>query len=45
MDATVIITYNSFYNYEWIVENSRLTVATQNATKNIKIDKNKIIKS
>jgi UDP-N-acetyl-D-glucosamine dehydrogenase len=34
-DAVVIVTDHSSYDYNWIVDNSRLVVDTRNATRNI----------
>jgi len=45
MDVVLIVTDHSSYNYEWIVENSKLIVDTRNATSNIKTNKHKVIKA
>ncbi len=41
-DCVVIVTDHSTYDYQWIVDNSRLIVDTRNATKKIKTGRNKI---
>ena len=45
MDAVVIVTDHSSYDFEWIVKNSKLVVDTRNATKNVKVGREKIIKA
>ncbi len=45
MDAVVIITDHSSYDYEWIVKNAKLTVDTRNATAAITTAKHKIVKA
>lgn len=44
-DAVVIITDHSAYNYDWIVKHSKLVIDTRNATKNVKIGREKIVKA
>lgn len=44
MDCTVIITDHTCYDYDWIVQSSRLILDTRNATKNVKEGKEKILK-
>jgi UDP-N-acetyl-D-glucosamine dehydrogenase len=46
MDAVLILTNHSVYNYEWIAEKSNLIIDSRNATKNTKKiwNKNKIVK-
>ncbi|MGE3537033.1 MAG: nucleotide sugar dehydrogenase [Candidatus Tectimicrobiota bacterium] len=43
-DCVVITTNHSTYNYDWIVEQSRLLVDTRNATKHVKDGRDKIHK-
>jgi len=38
-DCVIIATNHSTYNYQWIVENSRLVIDTRNATRGIRSDK------
>jgi UDP-N-acetyl-D-glucosamine dehydrogenase len=45
MDAVLIITDHSDYDYEWIVQKARLVVDTRNATCNVKSNKDRIIKA
>ena len=45
MDAVVIVTDHSSYNFEWIVKNARLVVDTRNATRDVKTGREKIIKA
>jgi len=45
MDAVLLITDHSDYDYEWIVKNSKLVLDTRNATQNVKADRHKIIKA
>ena len=45
MDAVVIVTDHSTYDFDWIVKNSKLVVDTRNATKNVKIGRHKIVKA
>jgi UDP-N-acetyl-D-glucosamine dehydrogenase len=46
MDAVVILTDHSDYDFDWITENSKLILDTRNATKNVRKNRsrNKIIK-
>jgi len=44
MDAVVILTDHSAYDYEWIVANSKLVLDTRNATKNARKHQNRIVK-
>jgi len=43
-DCVVIITNHSDYNYQWIVDKSKLVVDTRNATKNVGNHREKIFK-
>jgi UDP-N-acetyl-D-glucosamine dehydrogenase len=43
-DCVVIATDHSSFDYEWIVANSKLVVDTRNATKNVKNNREKIVK-
>ncbi|MBD3413402.1 MAG: nucleotide sugar dehydrogenase [Candidatus Aminicenantes bacterium] len=45
MDAVLIVTDHSDYDYEWIVENSQVVVDTRNATHNVKSGQEKIVKA
>jgi len=45
MDAVVIVTDHSSYDYDWIVENSSIVLDTRNATRNVKSNRHKIIKA
>lgn len=45
MDAVMIITNHSSYDYEWIVKHARLVVDTRNATRNVEAGRNKIVKA
>ena len=45
MDAAVIVTNHTSYDYGWIVANTPLVVDTRNATKNIKKYKSRIVKA
>jgi UDP-N-acetyl-D-glucosamine dehydrogenase len=45
MDAVLIITDHSSYDYEWIVQNSSLILDTRNATRNVSSNRHKIIKA
>jgi len=45
MDAVVIITNHSAYDYEWIVNNAKLVIDTRNATKDVKAGREKIVKA
>lgn len=42
MDLTVILTDHTSYNYQWIVDNSRLIFDTRNATKKVSSGRGKI---
>lgn len=44
MDAILIITDHSPFDYEWIAENSPLIIDTRNATKNLKSNQHKVVK-
>jgi UDP-N-acetyl-D-glucosamine dehydrogenase len=44
-DAVVIATDHSCYDYKWIVKNSKLVVDSRNATANVKVGRNKIVKA
>ncbi len=41
-DLTVILTDHTSYNYQWVVDNSKLVFDTRNATKTVQDDKEKI---
>jgi UDP-N-acetyl-D-glucosamine dehydrogenase len=41
-DCVVITTDHASYDYEWIVKNSKKVIDTRNATKNVRIGKEKI---
>ncbi|HBI27281.1 MAG TPA: UDP-N-acetyl-D-glucosamine dehydrogenase, partial [Peptococcaceae bacterium] len=43
-DCVVIATDHSSFDYEWVVDNSKLVVDTRNATKNVKNNREKIVK-
>lgn len=43
-DLVVIVTDHSDYDYQWIVDNSKLIFDTRNATKNVKTGRKKIVK-
>jgi UDP-N-acetyl-D-glucosamine dehydrogenase len=45
MDAVMIITDHSAYDYVWIVEHSNLVIDTRNATKRVKKHRAKIVKA
>jgi len=45
MDAVVIVTDHSTYDFDWIVKNAKLVVDTRNATKNVKAGREKIVKA
>jgi UDP-N-acetyl-D-glucosamine dehydrogenase len=45
MDAVMILTDHSAYDYEWIVEHANLVIDTRNATKNVRLGKEKIVKA
>ena len=45
MDAVMIVTDHSRYDYAWIVKNSDLIIDTRNATQNVNINRHKIIKA
>src|SRR5436190_2846674 len=45
MDAVVIVTDHSTYDYAWIVKNSALVVDTRNACKDVKTGQEKIVKA
>lgn len=44
-DVVIIATDHTAYDYEWIVEHSRLVVDTRNATKNVLKDRKKIVRA
>ncbi|MFQ6067587.1 MAG: nucleotide sugar dehydrogenase [bacterium] len=44
MDCTAIITDHTCYDYDWIVQSSKLILDNRNATKNVKKGKEKILK-
>lgn len=44
MDCIAIITDHTCYDYDWIVQSSKLILDTRNATKNVKEGKEKILK-
>ncbi len=43
-DCSAIITDHSYFNYQWIVDNSQIVVDTRNATKNVISGQDKIFK-
>ena len=43
-DCVVITTAHSFYDWEWVVGNSRLVVDTRNATRDVQANPVRIIK-
>lgn len=45
MDAVLIITDHSEYDYEWIVKNSKIVIDTRNATQKVASGREKIIKA
>ncbi|MGA7875680.1 MAG: nucleotide sugar dehydrogenase, partial [Desulfoferrobacter sp.] len=45
MDAVLILTDHSAYDYEWITQNTSLVIDTRNATKNVKECRAKITKA
>lgn len=45
MDAVMIVTDHSRYDYAWIVKNSDLIIDTRNATQNVNINRHKIIRA
>ncbi len=44
-DAVLISTDHSCYDYDWIVRNAKLVIDTRNATANVKVGRNKIVKA
>lgn len=44
-DAVLISTDHSDYDYNWIVQNSKLVIDTRNATASVKKDREKIVKA
>ena len=44
-DGVIIVIDNSFLDYEWIVENSKLILNRLNATNNTKINNIKTVKA
>jgi UDP-N-acetyl-D-glucosamine dehydrogenase len=45
MDAVLIITDHSEYDYDWIVKNSKMVIDTRNATQKVTSGREKIIKA
>jgi len=45
IDAAIIVTDHSVYNYSWIVEHSPLIIDTRNATKDVKNGREKIVRA
>ncbi len=45
MDAVVIVTDHSSYDYEWLVRHANCVLDTRNATKEVKTNRHKIIKA
>ena len=45
MDAVVIVTDHSSYDYEWIVKHANCVLDTRNATREVKTNRHKIIKA
>lgn len=44
-DAVVIATDHSVFDYEFIVRNSRLVIDTRNATKNVQVGREKVVRA
>ncbi len=44
-DAVLIATDHSDYDYKWIVKNAQLVIDTRNATADVKVGRNKIVKA
>jgi UDP-N-acetyl-D-glucosamine dehydrogenase len=42
-DITIILTNHTTYNYQWIVDNSRVVFDTRNATQKVRNNRNKIV--
>jgi UDP-N-acetyl-D-glucosamine dehydrogenase len=45
MDAVVIVTDHSAYDYDWIVKHAKLVIDTRNACRNVKAGRAKIVKA
>jgi UDP-N-acetyl-D-glucosamine dehydrogenase len=45
MDAVMILTDHSSYDYSWVVEHAALVIDTRNATKNVTENRDRIIKA
>jgi len=45
IDAAMIITDHSAYDYDWIVEKAPLVIDTRNATRNVRTRRNRIVKA
>jgi UDP-N-acetyl-D-glucosamine dehydrogenase len=45
MDAVMILTDHSAYDYEWIVEHTSLVIDTRNATRDVEIGQERIVKA
>ncbi|HDM78312.1 MAG TPA: nucleotide sugar dehydrogenase [Deltaproteobacteria bacterium] len=45
MDLVMILTDHSDYDYQWIVENAQLVLDTRNATKDVTVGREKIVKA
>ncbi|MCS7021789.1 MAG: nucleotide sugar dehydrogenase [Gemmataceae bacterium] len=44
-DCVLIVTDHSAYDYAWIVQHSRLVIDTRNATRNVTVGREKIVKA
>ena len=44
-DAVLISTNHSDYDYNWIVKHSKLVIDTRNATANVRVGKDKTVRS
>jgi UDP-N-acetyl-D-glucosamine dehydrogenase len=45
MDAVMIVADHSAYDYPWIVDKARLVIDTRNATRDVRKDRDKIVKA
>ena len=43
-DCVVITTPHKAYDWQWVVDNSRLVVDTRNATKDVTVDHSRLVK-
>jgi UDP-N-acetyl-D-glucosamine dehydrogenase len=44
-DCVLIATDHGAYDYDWIVRNARLVVDTRNATRDVALNRDKIVKA